>query len=139
MKLSTAFGALGLVGVGMAGSAAADTEAAAKETATVKEVAATETTGATGAEEEAAEQSQPRDTKATTNKRLQALINDAMRSGDSKAALAKYRDLRLTRAQQEALLNITAKDWDVLSRYNRRLRPLRGNVSAGDPVGVIIY
>jgi len=74
---------------------------------------------------------------AVQKREFQSLMRDAMRTGNSRAALKRTK-LKLSPAQQKILIGLTPKDWAVLRSYESRLRGLKAP-GVADDTGIIIY
>jgi hypothetical protein len=115
-KLSAFIGAMGLTGIGVTGSAAADS---AKSFPKVE---------------------MKRDQKllpAVQKRELRAVLQDSMRTGNPRAALKRHPNLKLTRQQEASLMRISKQEWAALRSAQSKLGSLKNQFA--DDTGVIIY
>lgn len=70
---------------------------------------------------------------AVQKRQMKLLLNDALRTGDSRLALKRHPKLTLNRRQRQALLRVSKQDWAHLRRMKAQLAPLEeAGAMAGD-------
>lgn len=117
-KLSAFIAAVGLTGTGLSGGAEADTKAPIGRAPAMQKV-------------------RKRALPAIQKQEMKLLLNDALRTGDSRAALARRKNLRLSPRQQTALMQISKQEWAALRSAQSKLRAF-DDLAAGD-TGVIFW
>ncbi|MFP3943525.1 MAG: hypothetical protein ACLFWF_06515 [Alphaproteobacteria bacterium] len=115
-KLSAFLGAMGLAGASLNSATAARAEPSSRPTKVFPKV-----------EMKRNQELLP----AVQQRELKGLLRDAMRSGDTQAALKRHPKLKLNRRQETALKRMTRQDWASLRRLQAKLAPLE-DLAAGD-------
>jgi hypothetical protein len=106
-KLSAFFAAVGLAGTGLGGGAAAE-EVMLKRGIPTK-----------------------RALPAVRKQELKLLLNDALRTGDARGALARRKNLQLSPRQQSALMQISKQEWAAMRSAQAKMRAF-DDLAAGD-------
>ncbi|MFP3943524.1 MAG: hypothetical protein ACLFWF_06510 [Alphaproteobacteria bacterium] len=128
-KLSAFLGAVGVAGTGLAGAAAAQ-----KDDATTPSDSKVREGVGGGPHTEAVSPSDLRGKRilpAVQRRELKGVLRDAMRSGNTQAALKRHPKLKLNRRQEAALKRMSRQDWAALRRLEAKLAPLE-ELAAGD-------